>query len=102
MPHRVSQKMVANSTAKGDRPVLLPYSSGSPTLTVIRSSTTNSAIVSSGISQPGSTAKARMVGSSAAATVPTSGMKRSTADSRPHSMGLGTPMTQRPMPKAAP
>ncbi len=43
-----------------------------------------------------------MVGSSAAATVPTSGMKRSTADNRPHSMGLGTPMTQRPMPKAAP
>ena len=55
-------------------------------------------MVISGMVQPGSTAKERAIGNEAAMKGPRYGMNRSSAASRPHSTGFGTPIRKRPTP----
>ena len=96
-PQSVIQKTAAAMIASGESPVLLPYSQGSSTLLLNSSSTMKSPIVSSGSVQPGDTANDRMIGNSDEITGPTYGMNRRTVASTPHRIGLGTPISHRPM-----
>ena len=58
--------------------------------------------VHNSMDQPGSTATARASGKAAAITAPMYGTKRSTAARMPHRIGLGIPMSHKPMPITTP
>jgi hypothetical protein len=83
VPQSEVQKIAATMMAKDDSPVLEPYSHGSMTLLLMSSASRKSPITHISIDQPGSTAKARPRGKSAARNGPRYGKNRSTAASRP-------------------
>ncbi len=70
-PHSHAQKMAEMTTDTGDSPVLWPYTSGSTICPVTGSTTRNSATVDSAMVQPGSTAAAMVIGSTAEPMAPT-------------------------------